>query len=74
MKLFDLFGIIFLMSYMTLTNAINNKSIEKVKRATSVSNSDCQNIASFVNQIGEDVNDCCGYYIECDEEGRITKM
>jgi len=49
MKLFDLFGIIFLMSYMTLTNAINNKSIEKVKRATSVSNSDCQNIASFVN-------------------------
>ena len=60
---------------MALANLDNNYSIDKVKRETTVSNNDCQNIKSFLDQLGVDVNNCCkGDGITCNENGRITKM
>jgi len=62
-------------SYKALANIDNNYSINKVKRETIASNNDCQYIASFLDQLGVDVNNCCDIYgISCNRNGRITKM
>jgi len=74
MKLLDFFRIIFLVFYTSLAYSVNNSNIKKVKRVATINDNDCQYISSFLNQLGVEVNNCCGSTGIVCEDGRIIEL
>jgi len=74
MKLFNLFSLIFLVSNTVLSNPFNKNIVDKVKRVINDNYNDCQHITSFLNQLGVDVNNCCGSNGIVCEDYRIKEL